>query len=76
MLHRVSNASPTPRVDDRENVGPGWEHYWLVDLDAPISLLPMHLVDDLGYVEDGEVTGVRTVGGPFPARLRLDELAR
>ncbi|HEY4454970.1 MAG TPA: hypothetical protein VGN81_11715 [Pseudonocardiaceae bacterium] len=48
----------------------------LVDLDAPISLLPMHLADDLGYVEDGEVTGVCTVDGAFAVRLRLDELAR
>lgn len=51
-------------------------HYWVVDLDAPVSVLLMRLVDDLGYLEDGEVTGVCTVDGAFVARLRLDELAR
>lgn len=77
----IEIVSPGTKRMDRivkraEYADAGIPHYWLVDLDKPISLLPMHLTDDLGYVEDGEVTGVCTVDGPFPARLRLDELAR
>jgi hypothetical protein len=41
-----------------------------------VSVLPMHLADDLGYLEDVEVTGVCTVEGPFRASPRLDALAR
>jgi hypothetical protein len=53
-------------------------HRWArSDLCAQLtSCVPANLTVDLGYVEDGEVTGVCTVDGPFPARLRLDELAR
>jgi Uma2 family endonuclease len=77
----VEICSPETRHTDRvekraEYAMAGIGHYWLVDLDEPISLAPMHLADDLGYVEDGEVTGVCGVDGPFPARLRLDELTR
>ena len=43
---------------------------------SPIAVLPMHLTDDFGYVEDGEVTRVCAVDGAFTARLRCDELAR
>lgn len=63
-------------VKRAEYAAAGVGHYWIVDLDAPISLLSMRLVDDLGYAEDGEVTGVCSVDGPFLASLRLDELAR
>jgi hypothetical protein len=55
---------------------PGIGHHRLVDLDALVSSRRMRLFDDLGYVEDGEVTGVGTVDGAFSARLRLDELGR
>ena len=55
---------------------PGIGHCWLVDLDALVSLRRMRPVHDLGYVEDGEVTGVCTVDAEFAVRLRLAELAR
>ena len=47
-----------------------------VDLDAPVSLLPLRLAGDLGYAEDGEVTGDCSVDGPFRIDLQLDELTR
>jgi hypothetical protein len=52
----------------------GIGHYWIVDLDAPVSLLPLRLAGDLGYAEDTEVTGDCTVERPFPINLQLDRL--
>ncbi|HEY4023302.1 MAG TPA: Uma2 family endonuclease [Pseudonocardiaceae bacterium] len=74
MSARTRHADQVVKRAEYAEAGIG--HYWLVDLDAPVSLLPMRLVDDLGYVEDGEVTGDGAVGWPFPVRLKLDELVR
>ncbi|HEX3780520.1 MAG TPA: Uma2 family endonuclease [Pseudonocardiaceae bacterium] len=63
------------RIKREECADAGIGHYWIVDLEKPVSLLPLHLAHDLGYAEDGEVTGDCTVDGPFPVSLRLDELA-
>lgn len=77
----IEIVSPGTKRMDRivkraEYADAGIGHYWIVDLDKPVSLLPMHLADDLGYMEDSEVTGECEVGGPFPVRLRLDKLVR
>ena len=52
----------------------GIPHYWIVDLDDPISLVACHLGGELGYVDGGAVSGVCTTSEPFPARLDLDVL--
>jgi Uma2 family endonuclease len=80
LLLVIEVVSPGSQRMDRivkrgEYADAGIGHYWILDIDEPVSLLPMHLAGDLGYAEDGEVTGVCTVGGPFQASLRLDELA-
>lgn len=80
LLLVVETVSPGSRRMDRivkrgEYADAGIGYYWIVDIDEPVSLLPLHLAGDLGYAEDGEVTGVCTVDGPFQASLRLDELA-
>lgn len=77
----IEIVSPGTKRMDRvvkraEYADAGIGYYWIVDLDKPISVLPLHLAGDLGYAEDVEVTGVCSVEGPFQASLRLDELAR
>ena len=52
----------------------GIPHYWIVDLDDPISLVACHLGGELGYVDGGAVTGTFTTTEPFPVRLDLDGL--
>jgi Uma2 family endonuclease len=52
----------------------GIPHYWIVDLDDPISLVACHLGGELGYIDGGAVTGAFATTEPFPVRLDLDAL--
>lgn len=52
----------------------GISHYWVVDLDRPPSLLAHRLTGDLGYADDGEMTGVFTATEPYPLTITLDRL--
>jgi Uma2 family endonuclease len=52
----------------------GIPHYWIVDLDDPISLVACHLGGELGYVDGGAVTGIFSTTEPFPVRLDLGGL--
>ena len=52
----------------------GIAHYWIVDLDDPISLVACHLGGELGYVDGGAVSGIFSTTEPFPVRLDLGVL--
>ncbi|WP_433682516.1 Uma2 family endonuclease [Nocardia sp. CA-119907] len=52
----------------------GIPHYWIIDLDSPVSLLPLSLTEELGYVDNGEVTGTYTTTSPCPLTIQLDQL--
>jgi Uma2 family endonuclease len=52
----------------------GIPHYWIVDVDDPVSLTACRRVDEFGYQDAGEVTGVLEVTEPFAARIDLDSL--
>jgi Uma2 family endonuclease len=52
----------------------GIPHYWIVDLDEPVSLIACHLGGELGYIDAGAATGVFTTTEPFPVRLDLAAL--
>jgi Uma2 family endonuclease len=52
----------------------GIPHYWIVDLDDPVSLIACHLAGELGYIDGGAVTGVFTTTEPLPVRLDLAAL--
>lgn len=51
-------------------------HYWIVDLDEPVTLLDCHLAGPLGYVDGGSITGVFATTAPCPISLELDRLLR
>jgi len=75
----VEIVSPTSRRMDYvikrgEYADAGIPHYWILDLDAPVSLLPLHLAGDLGYADDGELTGTVTTVQPYPVTINLDQL--
>ena len=52
----------------------GIPHYWIVDLDGPVTLTACHLAGEFGYQDAGPVTGRFATTDPFPICLRLDGL--
>jgi Uma2 family endonuclease len=62
------------RVKHDEYSDAGIPHYWLVDLDEPVSLVLCHLAGEFGYVDGGAVTGVFRAAEPFPVEINLDAL--
>jgi Uma2 family endonuclease len=85
-VYRASNVvlavevvSPGSRRADHqvkraEYADAGIPHYWIVDLDEPISLIACHLAGEFGYVDGGTVTGVLRAAEPFPVEVDLDAL--
>jgi Uma2 family endonuclease len=79
VLIVVEIVSPGSRRLDyvtkrHEYADPGIPHYWIVDLDMPVSLLNCHLAEDFGYADSGEITGSFTTAVPFPIQLQLNLL--
>lgn len=75
----VETLSPSSRrldvrVKRGEYADAGIPHYWVVDLDAPVSLIAHHLAGELGYMEAGAATGVFRTSEPFPFEIDLDML--
>ena len=52
----------------------GIPHYWIVDLDGPVTLIDCHLAAEFGYQDSGSATGRFATTEPFPVGLRLDGL--
>ncbi|WP_427884778.1 Uma2 family endonuclease [Kribbella sp. GL6] len=72
-------VSPGSRRTDNvvkraEYADAGIPHYWIVDLQDPVSLLACHLTDKFGYL-DAEVSGgTFAASDPFSVRLDLEDL--
>ena len=49
-------------------------YYWIVDIEAPVSLLAYQLAGEFGYQAGGEYTGVFEADKPFSVRVDLSEL--
>lgn len=65
----------TDRVTKRgEYADAGIPHYWIVDLDEPVSMTVHPLAGEFGYADDGVVTGRFSATAPFPVELDLTAL--
>jgi Uma2 family endonuclease len=79
VLIAVEIVSPGSRDTDTlvkpvEYARAGIPHYWLIDLDPPVSLAAYHLAGDFGYQEAPAVTGTFRTTEPFPLNIDLLEL--
>jgi Uma2 family endonuclease len=79
VLLVVEIVSPGSRRTDHmikrdEYADAGIPHYWIVDLDGPVTLTDCHLAAEFGYQDAGPVTGRFVTTEPFPVNLRLDGL--
>ncbi len=75
----VEIVSPGSRRTDNlvkrgEYADAGIPHYWIIDVDAPTTLVACHLAGTFGYQDGGEVTGVFESVEPFPVRVDLEAL--
>lgn len=52
----------------------GIPRYWIVDIEAPATLIECHLAGEFGYQDAGPVTGRFVTSEPFPVSVRLDGL--
>ena len=52
----------------------GIPHYWIVDLDPPVTLLACHLAGEFGYQNAGAVTSEFTTGEPYALKINLGQL--
>jgi Uma2 family endonuclease len=76
VLLAVEVISPGSRSTDTstkpaEYARAGIPHYWVVDLDEPLSLAAYQLAGDLGYQEAPAVTKIFSVDEPFPVTIDL-----
>jgi Uma2 family endonuclease len=75
----VEIVSPGSRRTDHvikrgEYADAGIPHYWIVELDSPVTLIDCHLAAQFGYQDPGPVTGRFVTTEPFPVGLSLDGL--
>jgi Uma2 family endonuclease len=79
VLVAVEIVSPGSRRLDytfkrAEYADAGIPHYWILDLEDPVSLLACLLTDEFGYVDNGETTGEFVATEPFPFKIDLESL--
>lgn len=52
----------------------GIPHYWIVDVDEPVSVTECRLTEEFGYQDNQTVTGTFRTDVPFPFEVSLDRL--
>jgi Uma2 family endonuclease len=79
VLVAVEIVSPgskrTDHVDTRRDYADaGIPHYWIVDIDDPISLTACYRTEEFGYRDHQVATGTFRTETPFAAEVELDRL--
>lgn len=63
-------------IKRHEYADAGIPHYWIIDVDEPVSLVECHLAGEFGYQDNGGVDGEFATTEPFPLRIDLNALIR
>ncbi|MCP2258402.1 putative restriction endonuclease [Streptoalloteichus tenebrarius] len=79
ILLAVEIVSPGSRRMDHktkhtEYADAGIRHFWILDLQRPVSLVACHLTEEFGYQDAPTATGTFTTTDPFPVTLNIDRL--
>lgn len=79
VLLAVEIISPGSHMTDTvtkptEYANVGIRHYWVIDLEPPISLTAYHLAGEFGYQEAPAATGTFSTSEPFPLTIDLPAL--
>jgi Uma2 family endonuclease len=61
-------------VKHDEYADAGIPHYWIIDLDEPVSLVACHLAGEFGYQDAPAATKTFVTAEPFPVELDLNRL--
>ena len=65
----------TDHVDKRRDYADaGIQHYWIVDIDDPISLTACYLTEEFGYRDHHTTTGTFSAETPFTVKVDLERL--
>lgn len=75
----IEIVSPGSRRTDHvvkrgEYADAGIPHYWIVDLDEPVSLLDCYLAEGFGYQDAGGIAVRFATSQPFPVGVELNRL--
>jgi len=70
----ASSTSSPKGLKRGEYADAGIPHYWIVDLDHPVTLIDCHLAPQFGYQDPGPVAGRFVTTEPFPVAVSLDGL--
>ncbi|HEY0803409.1 MAG TPA: Uma2 family endonuclease, partial [Pseudonocardiaceae bacterium] len=75
----VEIVSPGSRRMDHvikrgEYADAGIPHYWIIDLDTPVSVVVCHLAGEFGYQDSMTATGTVKITDPFDLTVDLDQL--
>ncbi|WP_064438663.1 Uma2 family endonuclease [Hoyosella altamirensis] len=79
VLVAIEVISPGSRKTDLitkrvEYSDAGIQHYWVVDLEPPVTLTAFHQAGEFGYQESPSATGVFATKSPVPMQILLDGL--
>ncbi|MFD7159585.1 Uma2 family endonuclease [Kribbella sp. NPDC059898] len=79
VLVVIEIVSPGSRRTDNvvkraEYADAGIPHYWIVDIQEPVSLLACHLTEKFGYLDAEVVGGTFNSTEPFTVALDLEDL--
>jgi Uma2 family endonuclease len=75
----VEVVSPGSRRTDNvvkrsEYADAGIPHYWILDIEPPVSLVACRLTEQFGYADDQTASGEFTASSPFPVTVDLRQL--